>query len=1270
MLELYYLKYRGIPQKERKMKNWLKVLIAVMLVVTCAFTYVACDNNSETPNGGGNDPVEETPDNTPEISGDEDDETEDDTGFIEDAWQIKFHYSYTALTVNENDRTENKKEDITIATIYVPYADADKGWTDDLIAKMNAVSYHGYKFTSWYLAWDSNTQTGWNTETQPQLPVGDAYDFSTADINGDINLYAYRGDLAGDDVTWSVLFNYETDDAKINVSDDSVEVDFVVKSWTDTAGEMAGNAINEVLLSKLALNETEGWTADLLAIKNSLRYDGYHLTWFTGWNDETMDPVGEAYAFNEAPTEDITLYGVMGIRDDSYEETDKTLVSGILTLNGNGDMFNFSEANNIDVPWYNYKDSITKVVMTDGITNIGKNSFANFSLLKEIDFSDDITAISENAFYKCTSTAFKTLRLPSKVTSIGIQAFANVSLREVYFNEGLVTIETSAFTGAKSLQSVVLPTTLVNVGASAFKGASNISKVFYAGASQAEFAAKTTNVSVENENLVDIPVFYCYSAEEPENDGLYWYYYNVDGVDYPAQYSFALQYFDPSSKIAIFTDYVKVTPKMIQDTDEDGNPLTAPVYVQATDENGALLFEEDGVTPVYVQATDENGNLIFEPVMVAETDSTGVPVFEAILTEENVSNYTKLLNAEVIYSQDQDTDNYGNLLYEKDGKVYAKVDIEDTAIYVVADVLFKVSGNLVAEIKDENGEYIRVALDDERNKENVLTDYTDLTVKYLPLVDMSYGYMEITTSNLDSFEIGAKITGDKEMSCVRAKYASSSSNGVLGGGITWTFSEASGTLTITPAEGATNATWDFESTNAVQSMWTGNAKEATKITKIVIEDGITGIGSFTFSGTGVTEVVIPASVTYLSSDAFSNCMSLLSVYYMGDTIPEGVTSGGAASAKLYAKVNSAASDDGNYWYENEAAQKIAWSLDNGKLYIGGNEEMMNFATPADAPWYGAKDSITSVEFARNITALGTNILNGYSELVDVQLPTTLRTIPESALANTGIVNNTAGYNSGLLVINNHLIKVDPAIRNNKLFVLPIDIVTIADGAFSRCDKIETIYICSTLQYINPNAFISTDFKTILVDNTSSSWTSIAKDVDCSRIATYCKGYFNADSYTPNAGYCNHVFDETWEIIKPATCLEKGKMENICIFNCGISGGIVTKDIAIDSNAHAFSVVTEVPATCLSNAMTVYKQCTNCTYDKDGIEINCDAESTVEKEGTKLNHEYGKVVDEKYLVEGTEADPEYYTSCINGCGQAHETETFKPSSENTNSSAEE
>ena len=33
MLKLYYLKYREIPQKERKMKNWLKVLIAVMLVL-------------------------------------------------------------------------------------------------------------------------------------------------------------------------------------------------------------------------------------------------------------------------------------------------------------------------------------------------------------------------------------------------------------------------------------------------------------------------------------------------------------------------------------------------------------------------------------------------------------------------------------------------------------------------------------------------------------------------------------------------------------------------------------------------------------------------------------------------------------------------------------------------------------------------------------------------------------------------------------------------------------------------------------------------------------------------------------------------------------------------------------------------------------------------------------------------------------------------------------------------------------------------------------
>ncbi len=1154
------------------MKNLLKVLIAVMLVVTCAFTYVACDNNSETPNGdsGTQDPTNKPGGNTTKPNPDQQppDDDDDDSEFMEDAWQITFHYSYTAQIVNENDRTENKQADVKVDVIYIPYDEADAGWTDKYIAKKDALTYHGYKFEAWYPAWNDSTQTGWNTNVKPQMPVGDPYDFTTEPITGDIHLYAYKGVTAGDDVKWNVEFNYETDAAILpEVPDNSVTVKFVNIGWTDDVGAKAGNAVDNVTLSAVAVDKTVGWDSAALALVDAIRYDGYHLTWYAEWDETTMNPVGDPYDFKTAPTDDITLYGYLGNRDEEYESTAKTLVSGILSLNGSGDMYNFNDANTIDVPWYEYRESITKVVMADGITNVGKNAFANFTLLKEIDFSDDIKIIGENAFYKCTSTALKSIRFPSSVVEIGIQAFLNSGVRDIVLNNGLLYIKNSAFSGAKSLQSVVVPTTLKSIDAGAFKGADKISKVYYEGISKDAFFAHVTAIGADNETLKDFASFYSYSENEPQSEGLFWHYYPVDGVKYPAQYTFALQYTDQSSKIPFYTDYVPVSPKFVQDKDEDGNLLV-----------------------------DTNGN----PVMVQEFDpETGVPVFEGKITADNNANYIAILSGDKII-----------------------------------------------------------------NKDNVT------------VCDRGYGYVRIDVANVSDFKVDAIITGDREMKCIRGDYTSTANQGILGGGITWTYQ--SGVITISPSknENDSNETWSFYKATDATELWTKSTLDVSKITTVVIENGVKGIGDYVFSGIGMKEIVIPDSVEYISSKAFLDCASLLYIYYDNYDVPEKITVGGSRSAKIYKRVNDAVDNDGNFWLKNQAEQRIAWSLSNGKLFVGGDDVMMDFASAEDAPWYGAKSRITSVEIANNITSLGSYLISSYSNVTGLVLPRGLRIIPETAFANTGILNDTVNYNSGLLVVDGHLLKVDPSRRNTTLFVIPVNVagyekgevvkkssvINIADGAFSRCDKIETVHFSTTIQYINSNAFRGSNFKRILIGVDRDTWANVAMHVDFTRIQMFYKNDFVSDTHKPKPNTCNHVFDDSaWEVVKEATCLEKGILQNTCIFKCKLYNSVETKDIGINENAHTL-VEVKIPATCLKGEQTV-KVCTN-SYVNNDSEFKCSYEEVVsETANTKLEHEYGNVVADQFMVPGTEDDPEYYTSCINGCGQAHESNTFKPEADN-------
>ena len=90
--------------------------------------------------------------------------------------------------------------------------------------------------------------------------------------------------------------------------------------------------------------------------------------------------------------------------------------------------------------------------------------------------------------------------------------------------------------------------------------------------------------------------------------------------------------------------------------------------------------------------------------------------------------------------------------------------------------------------------------------------------------------------------------------------------GTLDGGLAWNLTKA-GTLAIS-GQGAIP---DFSS--AGESPWSGNG---SRIRKVVIGDGITGIGSCAFWNCGVLSVEIPSSVTAIGNSAFRGS-SIISV---------------------------------------------------------------------------------------------------------------------------------------------------------------------------------------------------------------------------------------------------------------------------------------------------------------------------------------------------------------------------------------------------------
>ena len=101
-------------------------------------------------------------------------------------------------------------------------------------------------------------------------------------------------------------------------------------------------------------------------------------------------------------------------------------------------------------------------------------------------------------------------------------------------------------------------------------------------------------------------------------------------------------------------------------------------------------------------------------------------------------------------------------------------------------------------------------------------------------------------------------------------------SGKCGDNLTWTYVEATKTLTI-------SGTGEMANYYIDQVPWYSYRE---KILKVSIGGNVISIGKYAFSGcTGLISVDIPSSVTSVGSYAFEDCTGLISV-----TIPNSVTS--------------------------------------------------------------------------------------------------------------------------------------------------------------------------------------------------------------------------------------------------------------------------------------------------------------------------------------------------------------------------------------------
>ena len=121
-------------------------------------------------------------------------------------------------------------------------------------------------------------------------------------------------------------------------------------------------------------------------------------------------------------------------------------------------------------------ESATSVIIEQGVTSIGVNTFSHCKSLQSITIPDSVTSIGEYAFSFCT--ALQSINIPDSVISIGRGAFFHCTyLQSINIPDSVISIGVDTFNGCKSLQSVTIPDSVEYIGSSTFEFCTSLQSI-------------------------------------------------------------------------------------------------------------------------------------------------------------------------------------------------------------------------------------------------------------------------------------------------------------------------------------------------------------------------------------------------------------------------------------------------------------------------------------------------------------------------------------------------------------------------------------------------------------------------------------------------------------------------------------------------------------------------------------------------------------------------------------------------------------------------
>ena len=339
-----------------------------------------------------------------------------------------------------------------------------------------------------------------------------------------------------------------------------------------------------------------------------------------------------------------------------------------------------------------------------------------------------------------------------------------------------------------------------------------------------------------------------------------------------------------------------------------------------------------------------------------------------------------------------------------------------------------------------------------------------------------------------------------------------------------------------------------------------------------IPSGVEEIADCAFSGSGLTSVTIPSSVTAIGYESFGNCDDLSTITFEGSA-PTSLGSYDYPCTGVVADVYIPTSD--TTWTTsvmNKFSGTLSWHIGSGTcgtnarwemiyssssstrgatLKISGSGAMSDYTSSSEVPWSAYSSVLKTVEIAEGITYIGDYTFDGTSSLTSVTLPDSVRTIGESAFSNTGIrsidlpsslqtVDRYAFYNCKSLTslsFDKYLRTIGYTAFAGCTALESVDLgsstsITLDQSAFNGCTKLKKIVIPSGVTSIGTYAF--RNCTGLMYVEFLGNYPSINTDAFS---GTTCHAYYlSSKSYWTSSNLVNYGGTITWGIISQrGTC---------------------------------------------------------------------------------------------------------------------------------------